>query len=240
MGYNMAMARSMMKHVKDLPSESKGSVCELGNQTVRGDVETTYGVKTAKDFYELIGYNEYVAIDVNEKLDAVAMDLNYDIKERYGYTKQYDLVTNNGTGEHLFNQHAVFKNMHDLTKPGGYMFHLLPFHGSCDHGFFNFHPNLFAALAYQNDYEIVASFIVNSPCQYWFDVELTLQRQTGLLKNTVMKTKYHDNGWDPNIAVLYRKKLDNEFTIPMQYLYSGDNIATEEISQNYKKVIRLF
>ena len=39
----------------------------------------------------------------NTDMDAVAMDLNTDISKQYNWTEKFDLVTNNGTGEHVFN-----------------------------------------------------------------------------------------------------------------------------------------
>jgi len=36
---------------------------------------------------------------------------------------RFQLVTNNGTGEHVFNQDAIYRNVHQLTVPGGLMLH---------------------------------------------------------------------------------------------------------------------
>ena len=45
-----------------------------------------------------------------------------------------DLVINNGTGEHVFNQHALFLNFHNLTKINGIMLNILPFIDWINHG----------------------------------------------------------------------------------------------------------
>jgi hypothetical protein len=106
-------------------------------------------------YYKAIGFSEYVAIDVNSTYGSLVMDLNVDLRDRYAYNRTFDFVTNNGTGEHIFNQFAVFKNMHDLTKVGGVMLFVLPFYNWMNHGFFSFHPILFADLATANSYRIV-------------------------------------------------------------------------------------
>lgn len=106
-------------------------------------------------YYKALGFSSYDAIDVNSVYGSMIMDLNVDLRERYGFNKTYDLVTNNGTGEHIFNQYTVFKNAHDLTKVGGVMLFVLPFYNWMNHGFFNFNPLLFADLAAANGYEIV-------------------------------------------------------------------------------------
>jgi len=106
-------------------------------------------------YFKALGFSDYTAIDVNALYGSLIMDLNVDLGDTYGYTKTFDLVTNNGTGEHIFNQHAVFKNMHQLAAVGGVLLFVLPFYNWMNHGFFNFNPLLFTDLAAANDYEIV-------------------------------------------------------------------------------------
>lgn len=106
-------------------------------------------------FFKALGFASYDAIDVNSLYGSLVMDLNSDLRERYGFNRTFDLVTNNGTGEHIFNQYAVFRNMHQLTKVGGVMLFVLPFHNWMNHGFFNFNPILFGDLAAANGYRIL-------------------------------------------------------------------------------------
>lgn len=106
-------------------------------------------------YFAALGFSGYTAIDVNSLYGSLIMDLNIDLKDAYGYTKTFDLVTNNGTGEHIFNQYAVFKNMHQLAHPGGVLLFVLPFYNWLNHGFFNFNPLLFTDLAAANGYDIV-------------------------------------------------------------------------------------
>jgi SAM-dependent methyltransferase len=105
--------------------------------------------------YRAMGFAEYVAIDINTLYGSLVMDLNEDIAKTYGYLRTFDLVTNFGTGEHVFNQSTVFRNMHQLAKPGGLLAFNLPFFNNINHGFFNFSPGLFLDLAHANDYELV-------------------------------------------------------------------------------------
>ena len=163
MSFTPLMGLIVARITESLPPNS--TVIELGNQTLKMSDEILdevisspprnanisalqkiralkikqRGDKTA-DYYKSLGFSEYAAIDVNDKYGSLMMDLNLEIKQHYGFTKQYDLVTNNGTGEHLFNQYAVFKNCHDLAKVNGIILFILPFSGWVNHGFFNFHP----------------------------------------------------------------------------------------------------
>ena len=84
----------------------------------------------------------------------IIADLNdYQVPEKY--LLKFDLVTNLGTSEHIFNQACAFKCMHDFTKVGGYMFHTVPFSGYYNHGLFNYHPIFFLFLANANQYKLV-------------------------------------------------------------------------------------
>ena len=70
-------------------------------------------------------------------------------------------MVNNGTGEHVFNQHNLFENMHNLTKENGLILNILPFIDWINHGFYNYNPLLFADLAASNNYEVINMSIAN-------------------------------------------------------------------------------
>mgnify|MGYP001226171516 CR=1 FL=1 len=63
---------------------------------------------STKDFYSSIGFSNYLAIDLNDKMNSIIMDLNRNFSSDYNFHKQFDLVTNIGTGEHVFDQKIVF------------------------------------------------------------------------------------------------------------------------------------
>jgi len=184
MSFNSLMAlltRGTLDHL-----EAKPSVLELGNQTLRASDEAlrliiersgpessqepidTAGLQKlvaqgdkaraerAADYYRLLGFSNYTAIDVNDLYGSLIMDLNKDLREAYSYNDTFSLVTNNGTGEHVFNQHTIYRNAHQLTKAGGIMIHSQPFIDYINHGFYSIHPNLYHALAVANGYDILA------------------------------------------------------------------------------------
>ena len=134
---------------------------QRGKPYDRSSLEQLAGTRGAElkprtaDYYRALGFAGYTAIDVNSVYGSLVMDLNTDLQETYGYRETFDLVTNNGTGEHIFNQYAVFRNMHQLARPGGVLLFVLPFHNWMNHGFFNFNPLLFTDLAAANGYEVL-------------------------------------------------------------------------------------
>ena len=110
----------------------------------------------APEYYAAIGFERYTSIDINGQLNSLPFDLNSSIEERYQYTERFDMVTNNGTTEHLFNQLAVFDNIHRLTAAHGLMLHAVPFLNYINHCFFNYSPTFFYNLATANGYRLLA------------------------------------------------------------------------------------
>jgi hypothetical protein len=107
-----------------------------------------------ESYYRALGFTSYTAIDVNSRYGSTIMDLNRDVVVAYDFQQTFDLVTNFGTGEHIFDQRQVYENIHNLTTPNGVMLHIMPFVNWLNHGFYNFHPVLYADLAAANGYRI--------------------------------------------------------------------------------------
>ena len=110
---------------------------------------------SAKYFYDSIGIKKYKSIDIDGVYDSLKFDLNYILKEKYKYFEKFDIVTNLGTSEHVFNQKSCFENIHNLCGIDGLMIHLLPINGFENHCFFNYHFLFFKHLSEVNNYEIL-------------------------------------------------------------------------------------
>ena len=141
-------------------TEGRSAVDRAGLESLRAQGEKARGERAA-DYYHLLGFADYAAIDVNERYGSLVMDLNKDLQQAYDYRETFDLVTNNGTGEHVFNQHTIYCNTHQLTAAGGLIIHVQPFIDYVNHGFFSIHPNLYHALAVANGYDILALGVSN-------------------------------------------------------------------------------
>ena len=103
---------------------------------------------------------------MNSKMSAIPMDLNTDIATTYRYAKKHSLVIDNGTGEHVFDQHMVFRNQHNLCAEGGIIINNKPFFPWINHGFFAFQPVLFRDLAFANNYEHVFTWLGGNHGEY--------------------------------------------------------------------------
>jgi hypothetical protein len=177
----------------------------------------------ARRLYEALGMT-YNCVDVDGRFGTLVLDLNFDPtpEEHKG---RYGLVTNHGTSEHILNQYNVFKMMHDFTKIGGVMVHAVPFTVHLEHGFFNYQPNFFEALARYNSYETLglwvgpdwslASFIPWDPTLLDY---LTLTPKTTHL-----------------LVAAQRKVCDQPFCVPFQEIY--ENMIPDDARSRYAIVV---
>src|SRR5258708_2695530 len=149
------------------------SICELGSQDVcpenfqmaqlflefahpGGHYESSRALMTALGF-------DYTCIDMDGKYGALKLDLNIATYGDLDY-RTFDNVTNHGTTEHVFDQANCFRLIHDLTKEGGLMVHIVPTRGLGrslgydGHGLFLYSSGLFGDLALSNGYQMVRCY----------------------------------------------------------------------------------
>jgi SAM-dependent methyltransferase len=145
----LGIQKEPAEFVASLPLPKGFSVCELGDQAMCGGPTKT---ALSKDWYAERGCGRYVSIDGNGRGTFTA-DLNQPlIVEELGC---FDLVTDFGTGEHIFDQAQVWRTMHDLTKPGGYIAFDRPAQGYQKHCFYLTNECLFRDLAAANGYAVI-------------------------------------------------------------------------------------
>ena len=166
----------------------------------------------SKLFYKIIfNYSEYKAIDLFKSMSGEKFDLN----NEYNVTKKFDVVTNIGTSEHVFNQYMFFKNMHNLTAKGGFMINALPNQGCYDHGFYNYHPTFFFDLADANKYEIKLMVYVDAT-KTGSDALISFDR-VSYVEMAVNKKLSNYSAF----FVIYQKIEDSAFATPQQGFYNG-------------------
>lgn len=145
----MAILPDVAARIAALPLPPGFSVCELGDQGMAGEPTR----RLAKDWYAERGCGRYVSIDGNGK-GTVTADLNRLMPIAMS-VDQFDLVTDFGTGEHIFDQAQVWRTVHALTKPGGFIAFDRPAQGYQKHCFYLTNECLFRDLADVNAYEVV-------------------------------------------------------------------------------------
>ena len=195
---------------------------------------------STKEFFISLNFKRYESIDINGAYDSHLFDLNLDIKEKYNFNKKYNFVINNGTGEHVFNQYSLLKNMHQLCNESGIMLHILPFIDWVNHGFYNFNPIFFADLAESNNYEILKLSLANrngdeiifnkNHYQQTYEQVKPQQKQSFLGK--VLNISETKLGKNILIVCALRKLKNKKFIIPLQGKYLDD--VKKNLMNKYK------
>jgi hypothetical protein len=183
---------------------------------------------------------DYLALDIFEGRDVLCFDLNraflsQDLRE------SFDLVLNFGTTEHVFNQFNAFEVIHDATKPGGEMLHILPVAGYTDHGYFDYHGRFFFDLGGYNDYEITyIGYMTNGATSHLLDSARSYARHFSALGAvTASGTIEGPQGPQPAppvldvaVAIRYRKKRSARFCATLD--------AATSIAQPRPDVLRFY
>ena len=142
----MGILKEPAAWVKALNLPQGFSVCELGDQWMSGLKKPML----AHNWYKNLGCGRYVSIDGNGKATLTA-DLNRPL-EPLG---PFDLVTDFGTSEHIFDQAQVWRTLHALMKVGGYLVIDRPMQGYDGHCYYRIDLCLLEDVARVNRYEIV-------------------------------------------------------------------------------------
>ena len=178
-----------------------------------------FAFDVAKIFYKAIfDYKNYIAVD----LDGTEHSINFDLNNEYKDDKKYDVVTNLGTSEHIFNQLAVFKTIHNLVSAGGLIIHQLPGQGYYDHGFYNYQPTFFFDLAQANNYQIFGFWMYDNNKKELINVH----KRENYLKLFVREN--HPTYYDNIVVYKTSSKQKEEFRLPTQHIYSKKNLSAEE------------
>lgn len=220
------------------------TVCELGSQkiAVKGWDDFASHIDlavedlapapveniTAKFLYESLGFDLYKCVDTDESPEALVFDLNKSFQQAYGYSHQFDLVTNHGTSEHCFNQYQCFNNIHDLCNEGGLMIHCVPFQGLLNHGFYNYHPSFFMWLAAANNYKLLSMTITDA------NVTSLTPYSDYTVKSLVTLPQ------EQRLIFVAFQKLDNiEFRVPYDGQYLSNTISPGSIVSEYRAYQKL-
>lgn len=223
MTFNPASAIYILKILNSVTLPDRDIAIDFGSQ--RYTAQRIFPARTTRDFYLQNGFKDYCSFDVNDAQHNIKADLNEILPDR----EQASLVTNIGVGEHIFDQCSVFTNMHNICKVGGVMFFHLPFTPWLNHGFYNFNPILFPAIAYANKYDMLFLKAGDregniTKVQYSELVREVGQKDFEKLMHECEKPQF--------VYCAFQKKFDAPFKKPFQGKYK-DDIKDDRIFQRY-------
>ncbi len=139
---------------------------ELGDQVIEDEAIPE---STGKQYFENRGV-AHTSFDLNGEHGAVRVDLSRRIRNAT-WLDAFDIITNSGTTEHvepLSAQYTCFLNIHNCLCTGGIAISLVPdvealdrdgaWKGHCN---YYYSHEFFAELARLNEYEMIASKLIN-------------------------------------------------------------------------------
>jgi hypothetical protein len=168
--------------------------------------------------WELLGYH-YHCLDLQGGYNACQVDLNFDCCPEE-FIGQFQLVSNLGTTEHIINQANCFKMIHDMTRTGGIMFHLLPLGLNFSHGFISYTPQFFKELAKINRYRVI-DFMFCQTDSRRLPIEKINQLNTGKYFGPNQSTTVSIN--EGTVFVILHKLHDYPFLFPYDDLGGMDS-----------------
>ena len=178
-GSHMAYFPQHVQFINDCMTQNLGGLegkrmLELGNQDILNSFwgksfAPTLNEKHGKEYYSRRGV-EHTSIDLNGRDGALAIDLSRPFN-RPEWSGHFDVVTNSGTSEHVEPYEAqfiCFQSLHEVTKQGGLMIHIVPgveeLRGS---GYWKYHCNnyyskeFFRMLCQSNDYRLLEQKVMD-------------------------------------------------------------------------------
>ena len=169
----------------------------------------------AKPFYKMLGIEHYSSIDIGGEFEAMPHDLNFPLEDSRLYDS-FDLVTDYGTCEHVFNTAEAYRTMHRLLKKQGLMVVMQGVYRG--NGYHYYDLSFFEGIAAANDYKVLFSSYVVFPKthQDQYHVPLSLE-----LLDVLDWAKVQRIG----ICYVMQKQQDSsEFHYPNQFLPHGEGI----------------
>jgi hypothetical protein len=177
------------------------NMCELGSQALRGVLGSKF--KNPKEYFQSLDCS-HTSIDMNGERGALKINLNHDLeKTNPMFTRYFDMVTNFGTSEHVFDQYQCWKNIHNLLKFGGSVVSSVPEVNSWpNHCQYYYDLEFFQDLCKMCDYKIVKNTVYENnngkkllnlvECIFIKQVDIPFVSREDFASLTITKTGFED------------------------------------------------
>jgi len=179
---------------------------------------------SSKPFFEMLGVKKYSCIDINSEHGAISIDLNSPLKDTALYG-QYDLVTDHGTCEHVFNVSEAYRTMHRLCKSHGII--VISQGVSNTNGYYLFDLAFFEGIAAANNYKILF-------CSY--DIYLKSLTAAGSEMHfpiPLSRELLDAIDWSKTTAIGITYVLQKQSDADFQYPYQDDYISQSQGHYGY-------
>tara|TARA_B100000700_G_C14872554_1_gene774106 strand:+ start:87 stop:1028 length:942 start_codon:yes stop_codon:yes gene_type:complete len=196
---------------------------------------------SSKHLYKALGINNYESIDINGEHEALVHDLNKPFEDKSKFNK-FDIVTDFGSCEHVFNIAECYKTMHKLTKPGGYL--IIAQATIKGNGFFTFDESFYEGIAAANGYKIIySSYYIKTGNKTkngsWYEFHIPRNEELlNVLDYGKLRPKDSRSTYDSGISIygVFQKINDDEFKMPYQGgIHNKDVYSMAGFNRGYLK-----
>ena len=169
---------------------------------------------SAEKFYKLLGIREYTCIYLNKNFGSIPHDLNEPFLDESLYGK-FDMATDFGCAEHIFNMPEAYKTIHKLLKPGGIA--IVNQGVIRGNGYYLYDLPFFEGIAAANNYRIFSS-------SYEVNLKKTTERGS-LIQHSLPASVDIANIIDYakidyiGITYVFQKQENDDFKYPYQGLF---------------------
>ena len=191
---------------------------------------------SSKFFYEMLGIKDYSSIDINGIYNAIPHDLNDPFTDKSKFNT-FDIVTDFGSCEHVFNIGECYRTLHNLLKPGGYM--IVDQALLRGNGYFKFDESFFEGIATANNYKILFNSYVISLGK---KTEKGTWKQFHIPRNHELldvldfsKLKNVSSQHNIGVYAVMQKTNDDEFKIPYEHSLMNEKYNFLGFNRIFKK-----
>ena len=155
-------------------SDFKANLLNFGFSFDERSIERIFNESNhyAEEFFRSLGAKEVHSLDNSDYEGAThVFDMNKQIPE--SLKRQYSVVLDGGSLEHIFNFPVAIKNCMEMVRVGGYYLGITPANNFMGHGFYQFSPELFFGIfTRSNGYELDCLIAFeDSPNAEWYLVK---------------------------------------------------------------------
>ena len=180
----------------------------------------------ARLLYELLGASQYNCLDLNGELGSIPHDMNLSFDNELYYAK-YDLVSDYGCNEHIFNVAEAYRTMHRLCKPNGILVNMQGvWRGN---GYYRFDESFFEGIAAANNYRILYSSYVVLP-----KPSVAGSVKSPQFHIPISELLLHTIDWGKTnflaICYVFQKRASEDF----RFAYQGDFLSQVEKNNGYR------
>ncbi len=183
---------------------------------------------SSKSLYSFLGINNYKSVDLNEELGSIPIDLNIEFNDESLFGK-FDLITDFGSCEHVFNVAEAYKTIHKLLKKNGLLIITQAvFKGN---GYFHFDRSFLEGISAANNYKVIySSYVTGVPSRQ--NSKDYQQFRIPLNDDLVSSLKNIQN---LSIMMVMQKTSNEEFKIPYQGTLYNERYNTFGFNKIYHK-----